>query len=448
MTNTFFLTASLIFFTGLAVSSYREKEIRAFWICLILSAFSILVWGLILPAAGPAAGGMAAVIISGAILVSLIPFFPQKPLARDLSCAEQCDERDTMFARNMLGGHPDLMETYYNSRPQHESTDRRIHNKPGFGSPEQKYHHALTAPVYLAAFEYLEKTIPLSTGAPAPEKQSVDPALAARTIRETVRFYGGCDTGITPMAPHHYYSHKGRHARDWGSPTDQSYPTAITIVVPMRPAMLKQAPTSAVIQESAQKYVEAAKIANILAGYIRNLGYRARAHTDANYEVLCVPLAVDSGLGELGRMGIFMHRVHGPCVRLAVVTTDMALPPTRTSRHLHMAAFCRICKKCADNCPSGSIARGDEPASRGFTHWSIDQEKCFSYWKSIGSDCGMCIGVCPYTKPDTFFHRLVRWYISRNPVNQRIALFMDDLLYGRKKQIPAGKFFKSEWFEK
>ncbi|MCF8113219.1 MAG: 4Fe-4S dicluster domain-containing protein, partial [Desulfotignum sp.] len=190
-----------------------------------------------------------------------------------------------------------------------------------------------------------------------------------------------------------------------------------------------------VIQESARKYVEAAKISNIVAGYLRRFGYQARAHNDGNYEVLCVPLAVASGLGELGRMGIFMHKTLGPCVRLAVVTTTLALPDSGPGPDFYMENFCRICKKCARNCPSGSITTGKEPETRNFAHWSIDQEKCFSYWKTIGSDCGICISVCPYTKPDTLVHRLVRFYIRQNSINQHIALFMDDLLYGRRKKI-------------
>jgi len=103
-----------------------------------------------------------------------------------------------------------------------------------------------------------------------------------------------------------------------------------------------------------------------------------------------------------------------------------------------MEKFCLICKKCADNCPTLSISEEDEEPinSRGIKLWSIDQEKCFSYWKTIGTDCGICIRVCPYTKPNTFIHKLVRSYISRNPINQRIALLMDDLFYSRKIKIP------------
>ncbi len=127
----------------------------------------------------------------------------------------------------------------------------------------------------------------------------------------------------------------------------------------MRVNMITHGPTSSVLQESAQKYVEAAKISNILANYIRQFGYPARAHNDANYDTLCVPAAVESGIGELGRMGILMHRDHGPCVRLALVTTTLDLPDSPIPSPNYMGEFCKICKKCADNCPSRSISQDD-----------------------------------------------------------------------------------------
>ncbi len=121
-------------------------------------------------------------------------------------------------------------------------------------------------------------------------------------------------------------------------------------------------------------------------------------------------------------------------MRLAAVTTELELPPSR-GRDFHAASFCRICRKCAENCPTRAIASGAEPTARGFRHWSIAGEKCYGFWKQIGSDCAVCIRSCPYTKPDTLLHRLVRFYISRNPLNQRLALFFDDLFYGRRKKI-------------
>lgn len=435
--NWIMLMGTSLFLMCLSLSSFWEKEIRA---AIIASAFFILntlVWTWFITSRNQiqTLNLILICLVSGFGLISLIKYFPAESEKRDPSTAEPYDERDNMFARNNIQHHPLLMKTYYEMRPEKKSIDQQIHNKPEFGEKAQVYHDPYTVPCYKAAFEYLERSIPLSLGNVTDPKISIDPVQFCKTIRDMSKFYGACDVAFTGLKPHHFYSHKGRHAENWGDKTDQTHKTAIAIVVPMRVGMIKKAPTSSVLQESAQKYVEAAKISNILAGYIRNFGYPARAHNDANYDTLCVPIAVESGLGELGRMGIFMHRVYGPCVRLAIVTTDLELPDSQIRPPLHMAEFCTICKKCADNCPSGSISHGEEPYSRNFKHWSINQEKCFSYWKTIGSDCGLCIGVCPYTKPDTMIHKLVRWYISRNNVNQKIALFMDDLLYGRQKKI-------------
>ena len=435
--NWIILTLTSLFFLGLSLSSAREKEYRAAGIALIFFILNGLVWTGLLSAPdrfGVVNISLVCFIILFA-LISSLRFFPGRSPERDTSAAEPYDERDTMFARNNLQHHPDLMKTYYALRPENQSIDRQIHKKPEFGDRQQVYHEPYTAPCYAAAFEYLERSIPLSKGDPAQQKIPIDPVQFSRTLMEFATFYGACDVAVSTLLPHHFYSHAGRHASNWGHKTDQSHGTAISIVVPMQVSMMKKSPTSAVIQESARKYVEAAKISNILATYIRQFGYRAKAHNDANYTVLCVPIAIEAGLGELGRMGLLLHRVHGPCVRLATVTTDLELPPSPIKKPFHMAEFCKICKKCADNCPSGAIAHGDEPSSRQVQHWSIHQEKCFSYWKTIGSDCGHCISVCPYTKPDTWIHQCVRLYISQNSLNQRIALFMDDLLYGRYKKI-------------
>ena len=426
-----------LFFGNLAWASRQEKELRAAKISLAALVGNLIFWHMVDHFA-PLGLNLGILSTLGLFsLISLVRFFPSPIRTREMAHARPYDERDNMFARNNLKNHPQNMAAYYQRHPEFESTDKQIHKKPDFGSPEQTYYDNYATPVYEAAFEFLETTIHASNGAVAAEKKEINPDRMVQALKDLVHYYGGCDLGIARLKPYHFYTHKGRHARDWGKETDQDYTTALVIVVAMGVDAMKKAPTGAIIQESAQKYVEGAKISNIMAGYIRKFGYRARAHNDANYETLCVPLAVDSGLGELGRMGIFMHPVHGPCVRLAVVTTELELPETRSLQNWHMENFCRICKKCADNCPSNSITQGDEPTSRGFRHWNIDQEKCFSYWKTIGSDCGMCISVCPYTKPDPPIHKLVRLYISRNFINQKIALFMDDFLYGRSREIPS-----------
>jgi reductive dehalogenase len=374
------------------------------------------------------------------LILSVLKWFP-KSGARDVTKAETYDERDYMFSRNNLNYHPHLAEQYYNAHPDKRDIDKKIHAKPEIGEPGHLYYDPYYSPSFDAAFDYLVHTRPASFAPARGEKQDVDTAKIREVIEFMARHYGAVDIGFTPLKPYHVYSHAGRRAENWGQKVDlSSHPTAIAIVVRMDVQMIKQAPTLPVIMESAKQYVEAGKIANLIAAYLRRFGYEARAHTDGNYQVMCVPVAIDAGLGELGRLGIMMHPVYGPCVRISVVTTQLELiteSPKPHTANQSIRAFCEICKKCADNCPTQSISDKDEQSSRGFRHWSINQETCFSYWKNIGTDCGFCIGVCPYTKPDTFLHKLIRFYISRNPINQRIALFMDDLFYGRHKK-PAG----------
>ena len=421
----------------------RERRWRAAWLSLAAFAANLLVWaGLIhfhaVPLVQAVNFGVWGLLLLAALL-AWIPWFPAYPHGAHPGAGfTAMDEREHMFSRNELRNHPSLAEAYYAAHPGHREMDAAIHAAPELGEPGGTYYSPRFAPMAAAAFEVLDnwrRRMPAAPlGRPAITR-AVDGDQLAADIRSLARYYGAVDVGFADLEPHHWYSHAGRHAENWGEVVCSPHKRGIVIVVAMDVGMMQRSPSLPVLLESSRQYVECAKIANVVAQYLRNLGHDSREHTDANYQLLCVPVAVSAGLGELGRMGIFMHRIHGPCVRLSVVTTDAPLPAGHPV-DLRMARFCRICKKCAENCPSRAIPEGEEPVSRGFRHWSIDQERCFGFWKRIGTDCGFCIRVCPFTKPDTLVHRMVRWLISRNPWNQRAALFFDDLLYGRRQAIP------------
>ena len=56
-------------------------------------------------------------------------------------------------------------------------------------------------------------------------------------------------------------------------------------------------------------------------------------------------------------------------------------------------------------------------------------------------DCIRCIAVCPWTKPNTWFHRKVAGIVSNYPISHNFINFMDDIFYGKKpkkKDMPAG----------
>jgi reductive dehalogenase len=206
----------------------------------------------------------------------------------------------------------------------------------------------------------------------------------------------------------------------------------IALTVEMDKRMIDSAPFGPTVMESAQQYLSSGTIAVQISEFIRQLGYPARAHIDANYFVVCPLVARDAGLGEIGRMGLLMTPELGPRVRIAVVTTDLPLATDGNARDYTMLDFCRICKKCADICPSKAIPFGDPSRINGVRRWQINSEGCFTYWCSVGTDCALCVRVCPYSHPDSLLHNLVRRGVRNSVLFREFALKMDDLFYGRK----------------
>ncbi len=78
---------------------------------------------------------------------------------------------------------------------------------------------------------------------------------------------------------------------------------------------MSAAPAAPTVMESAHKYLISGAIAIQIAHFIRELGYDAMAHIDANYELICPLVARDAGLGEIGRMGLLITPKHGTRVR-------------------------------------------------------------------------------------------------------------------------------------
>jgi reductive dehalogenase len=230
----------------------------------------------------------------------------------------------------------------------------------------------------------------------------------------------------------------GRGSGVYGAPIDLAHRYAVAFTVEMDHALLGTAAHAPTVMESARQYVEAAKIALQLAAYCREMGYPARAHIDGNYRVIAPLVARDAGLGEIGRMGLLMTPQLGPRVRLGVVTTDLPLVPDPRHPDDSVLDFCRVCIKCAACCPIHAIPEGDRQEIDGALRWRIDADLCFRYWHAVGTDCGRCMAVCPYSHPDSTSHRAVRWLVRRSGLARRWAVRLDDLVYGR---VPAPKPF-------
>lgn len=432
-----------------ALTSLREGERRAAALAL---AFGLPAAALPLGLAWlrPAGWDLAlGALLGGEALLALLVLLPvgrARALPRAGSRV-RVDERDALFHRfyRLEPGTPEH-EAWYAEHPEQRTLDDRLRALPGLGSPGSASYHPETAPFAAATFEVISRLNRGLDVPPAPLQAAplpLDPATLTARLKGFARHHGAVAVGCASVDPADVYTHIGRGEGEWGSPIALSHPRAIVVAVEMHHALVAQAPRAETLTESAAQYLEGAKIAQLLAHVLRAHGYEARAHVDGNYRVMVVPLAVAAGLGELGRLGLLLTPRYGPRVRLAAVTTDAPLLPDGPIA-FGAAAFCAICRKCAEACPSGAIPSGLPAESGGLLRWVSHQERCYRHWRAVGTDCAICLKVCPFSHPDTPVHHVVRALVPRSAVARRLAIWGDDLCYGRAPafRVPAPRWHR------
>ncbi len=360
----------------------------------------------------------------------LYPYKINKELL-DVYPEKRFDERNTMFSRKELVSGSERYMTYYKKFPDHEWKDDIFRTEPGMLSPGSMFYHEKAFKEAQSYFLHVEKLHQAVVGKVNPVKTKMNSGELTMKIKQIALNTGALDTGVVLTRPYHFYSHKGR-GKEYGMKINPEHSHAIAFTVEMNPEMVRAAPQAPVIMESAKQYLNAGMIAIRLAEFIRSMGYHARAHIDGNYRVICPLVARDAGLGEIGRMGLLMTPLHGPRVRIGVVTTDMELHPDNYIRRHDVIDFCRMCKKCAVCCPGQSIPMGDPQMIDGIKRWQIDSESCYTYWCKAGTDCGRCMAVCPYSHPDRLLHRIIRRVVRYSKPLRYLAVKLDDFFYGKK----------------
>jgi reductive dehalogenase len=341
------------------------------------------------------------------------------------------DERDTMFARMArIPGTP-CHEDYYGRRPELLDVDDRIRRLPPLLARGARFHDADLA---LDADRYFRE---IDEIAPDPSvvqgwRQRLEAASRPTEVLKALTLeLGAVGVGCTILEPAYAYSHKGRLDEDYGQPVTLEHQDVLVFLVEMDHEAMQSAPRAPTIVESARQYFRAAKVSMTVEAVLRAAGHGAKAHYDAHYDVILPPLAVNAGLGELGRNNILVADRYGSRVRIGAVSCDLPLEHDAPI-DLGVDHFCRICKKCADNCPSRSLTCDDKQEVRGVMKWPTDVERCYTYWRTVGTDCGVCMACCPFSHRDNWFHRCVRWVVRVAPWSHRLALWCDDLVYGRR----------------
>ncbi|MBW2428782.1 MAG: reductive dehalogenase [Deltaproteobacteria bacterium] len=355
------------------------------------------------------------------------------------------DERDIVFARNRtIRPGTEQYKTYYELRPEYEQFDaaRRKRGgplgKPGtVDKPKDRPNVAatlasLSIPLHLAT---PEKFNPSAHPEFNEQRVEISSESASARIKGYALSIGADLVGITEINPLWIYANRGEifhdNWEDWGRPVELTHRYAVVFATEMAFELVGTAPHTPTTIASMANYARGAFIATQLAAYIANLGYSATANHLRHYDAVLVPLAVDAGLGQTGRLGYLMTKNLGPRVRLGAVTTDLPLIADKPV-DIGVEDFCRICKKCANCCPSNSIPRDDQKEFNGTLRWKLNAETCFDYWGKVGTDCNICMRVCPWSHANTFPHKLIRALITRNRYARRLFNLMDDIFYGKK----------------
>jgi len=363
-------------------------------------------------------------------LLFFLPIGAQKKMNID-RITERVDERDIMFAREEYQPGTKQYQNYYAMRPEYQKIDDNIRKLPPLLAPGGKYYHPDASKRIGAIFDTIGTMTTRVDGNVAPDPADLNPISATDLIKHLARDLGVAEVGVAELNPMYVYSHVGRGPEPWGDPIKNHHKYVIVYTLEMRYDKVEQAPAMPTVEESAVQYLNAASISITLASYIRALGYPARAHiSDSNYQIMLPPVAQDAGLGELGRIGYLISPKYGARIRLGAVTTDLPLIPDRPIT-FGVQDFCEKCRKCANHCPSAAIPKGGKTTVRGVEKWLMNVEHCIRYWRVLGTDCGICMKVCPFSHPPTLIHNMIRAGIKRSAFARTLSAWGDDIFYGK-----------------
>lgn len=299
-----------------------------------------------------------------------------------------------------------------------------------------------------------------------PEKLPIpDPEQMSMHIKDVAYYLRADEVGIGNMPEYAYYSHKmqpsmigviagmvpkGTPFED--VPYEEKLPYVIVVAVEqhLETYLASTGYDGISDSQSFRSYHATANIALIIAQYIRGLGYHARAHHFGNYGAVMAPCMIAAGMGELTRTGdTVAHPRMGYRNKVAAITTDLPLVPDKPI-DFGMADFCRVCNKCADNCPAEAITHDKDMVEyNGYLRWNSDYKKCaeFRAGNDEGVSCGRCIKVCPWSsKEDSWFHEAGIWVGSKGEAASKLLKGIDDM-FGYGTEIVDKHKWWLEWPE-
>lgn len=194
-----------------------------------------------------------------------------------------------------------------------------------------------------------------------------------------------------------------------GSP---DLPYGISIAVNFPAAVVKSiwiGPNEEYYRETNELNQKLNYLASIGAEYITNAGHKVFAQTTGAVNKIepyrtTMPhktVAVEAGLGWIGKSALFITDEYGAAVRLTSILTDAKVEPERRIQQTK----CGDCMICRDACPGQAIS-GKLWTKETERDELLDPKACeekakeltFKRFGKAVTVCGKCIEVCPYTQ--------------------------------------------------
>ena len=327
--------------------------------------------------------------------------------------------------------------------------DRAIHGDLGAKTQAERRRFAFKHPLATAMVKQIGAMVPHQDGpvAETPHASCGDAEENTRALKSLSYVLGAELTGICEIPDYAWYSHV-----DGGRPVECHHKYAVVMLIDQEYDTMEGASGDDFISgaQSMRAYMRGAVVAGIMAEHLRALGFSSRAQTNADSEVLHIPLILLAGLGELSRIGeLVLNPFVGPRFKSVVMTTDIPLVPDKPI-DFGLQYFCTNCRKCARECPCDAITWGDKVMFNGYEMWKLDAERCARYrlTNQRGLACGRCMKTCPLNKVVTWDGPIATQVASWLGINARwakpylvpIATRLDDWL-GHGIRNPAKKWW-------
>jgi len=304
---------------------------------------------------------------------------------------------------------------------------RALNGDLGEKAQRERWRFAYKTPIADAYVKLIRAMVPHQNGEVSSGKNANtnEPVANARAIKSLMYYLGADMAGACEAKRYAWYSHQ-----DDGTPIDIYHRGALVMLVDQGFETMEGASGDDWISgaQSMRAYMRGGEICGVVAAFIRSLGWSARSQTNADSDVLQLPLVLLAGLGELSRIGeLVLNPFVGPRFKSAVITTDLPLQWDQPI-DFGLQDTCSKCMKCARECPCSAISFGDKVMFNGYEMWKPDVERCARYrvTNPHGSACGRCMKTCPYNHEGLLAHRAFLWAAIRLPWTRRWIVRFDD----------------------